>query len=115
MNSYDLLILDEARAFIKAMPKSAQKKLVKVLDYVRLGSIKKDYFKKLKGSDDIWEFRVADSDKWYRMLAFFIKTKDGTVTVIVATHGFEKEGSKTPSQQIKRAERIKNEFRWANK
>jgi len=53
MNSYDILVLDEAKAFIKAMSKSAQKKLVKAMDYVRMGSIKKDYFKKLTGTDDI--------------------------------------------------------------
>ncbi|MGV3684436.1 MAG: type II toxin-antitoxin system RelE/ParE family toxin [Daejeonella sp.] len=115
MNSYDILVLDEAKAFIKAMPKSAQKKLVKAMDYVRIGSIKKDYFKKLTGTDDIWEFRIADSEKWYRILAFFMKANDGPVTVIVATHGFEKEGAKTPSQQIGRAERIKKEFQSVNK
>ena len=45
----------------------------------------------------------------------FVKAKDGSVTVIVASHGFEKEGSKTPQQQIERAERIKKEFQSANK
>jgi len=115
MNSYDILVLDEAKAFIKAMPKSAQKKLVKAMDYVRMGSIKKDYFKKLTSTDDIWEFRIADSDKWYRILSFFVKAEDGSVTVIVASHGFEKEGSKTPQQQIERAERIKKDFQLANK
>ena len=115
MNSYDILVLDEAKAFIKALPKSAQKKLVKAMDYVRMGSIKKDYFKKLTGTDDIWEFRIADSEKWYRILAFFMKAKDGSVTMIVATHGFEKEGAKTPPQQIERAERIKKEFQSVNK
>jgi len=33
----------------------------------------------------------------------------------VASHGFEKEGSKTPQQQIERAERIKKDFQLANK
>ena len=113
MNAYDIMLLDEARAFIKAMPKSAQKKLVKAMDYVRLGIIKKEYFKKLTGTDDIWEFRIADSDKWYRILAFFIRSKDGSITIVIATHGFEKEGAKTPQQQIERAERIKKDFRSA--
>lgn len=100
MNSYDILVLDEAKAFIKITPKSAKKKLVKAMDYVRMGSIKKDYFKKLTGTTDIWEFRITDSDKWYRILSFFIKSKDGFVTVIVASLGFEKKSNKTPQQQI---------------
>jgi len=97
MSAYDIMLLEEAKAFIKVMPKSAQ-----------------DYFKKLTGTDDIWEFRVADSDKWYRILAFFTRSKDGKITVVIATHGFEKEGAKTPQQQIDRAERIKKDFQAAN-
>lgn len=114
MHAYDIMILEEAKAFIKAMPKSAQKKLVKAMDYVRLGIIKKDYFKKLTGTDDIWEFRIADSDKWYRIFAFFTRTKDGKITIVVATHGFEKESDKTPLQQIEKAKRIKKDFQSAN-
>jgi phage-related protein len=114
MSAYDIMLLEEAKAFIKAMPKSAQKKLVKAMDYVRMGTIKKDYFKKMTGTDDIWEFRVADSDKWYRILAFFTRSKDGKITVVIATHGFEKEGAKTPQQQIDRAERIKKDFQSVN-
>ena len=97
MSAYDIMLLEEAKAFIKVMPKSAQ-----------------DYFKKLTGTDDIWEFRVADSDKWYRILAFFMRSRDGKITVVIATHGFEKEGAKTPQQQIDRAERIKKDFQAAN-
>jgi phage-related protein len=114
MNAYDIMLLEEAKAFIKAMPQSAQKKLVRAMDYVRMGIIKKDYFKKLTGTDDIWEFRITDSDKWYRILAFFTRTKDGKVTIVIATHGFEKEGNKTPQQQIERAERVKKDFLSAN-
>ena len=114
MSAYDIMLLEEAKAFIKAMPKSAQKKLVKAMDYVRMGTFKKDYFKKLIGTDDIWEFRIADSDKWYRILAFFMRSRDGKITVVIATHGFEKEGAKTPQQQIDRAERIKKDFQAAN-
>jgi phage-related protein len=114
MNAYDILILDEAKAFIKAMPKSAQKKLVKAMDYVRMGTIKKDYFRKLTGTDDIWEFRIADSYKWFRIFAFFTRSKDEKMTVVIATHGFEKEGDKTPQQQIDKAERIKRDFQLAN-
>ena len=114
MNAYDIILLEEARVFIKTMPKSAQKKLVKAMDYVRMGVIKKDYFKKLTGTDDIWEFRIADSEKWYRILAFFTRSKDGKITVVIATHGFEKESSKTPQQQIEKAERIKKDFKSVN-
>jgi len=94
MSAYDIMLLEEAKAFIKVMPKSAQ-----------------DYFKKLTGTDDIWEFRVADSDKWYRILAFFTRSKDGKITVVIATHGFEKEGAKKPQQQLTGLNGLKRIFR----
>ena len=114
MAAYDIILLEEVKTFIKSMPKSAQKKLVKAMDYVRMGHIKKEHFKKLTGTDEIWEFRIADSNKWFRILAFFYSAQDGNVTIVIATNGFEKESSKTPKQQIEKAERIKKDFQLAN-
>lgn len=29
-----------------------------------------DWFKKLKGTDEIFEFRIVENKKWYRLFAF---------------------------------------------
>jgi len=43
-----------------------------------------------------------------------MRSKDGKMTFIIATHEFEKKSDKTPLQQIEKAERIKRYFQSAN-
>jgi phage-related protein len=65
-----------------------------------------ELFKKL--DDFIWEFRT-NYNKNYRLLAFWDKTENET-TLVLATHGFVKKTQKTPKNEIKRAEEIRNQY-----
>ena len=66
-----------------------------------------DLFKKLDGSDDIWEFRTKYGGIEYRLLAFWDKT---TNSLVIATHGFEKKTWVVPTNEIAKAEAIRREY-----
>jgi phage-related protein len=66
-----------------------------------------ELFKKL--NDSIWEFRTKYLGRQIRILAFWDKTKR-TETLVLATNGFIKKTSKTPQNEIERAERIRNRY-----
>jgi len=73
-----------------------------VRDYER---VSKEYFKKLVGTDDIWEMRIKLGRDIFRILCFMEKGK-----IIVLTNGFVKKSQKTPTAEIKLAEKRKKEF-----
>lgn len=73
-----------------------------IRDYER---VSKEYFKKLVGTDDIWEVRTKFGRDIFRILCFF---DDGKI--IVLTNGFVKKSEKTPSSEIRLAENRKKEY-----
>jgi len=75
-------------------------RLVERLDLVPL-----QYFKKLIGTDDIWEIRTQTSGSSYRFLGFF----DGA-TLLILTTGFSKKQQKTPSREIDLAIERKRDY-----
>lgn len=62
-------------------------------------------FKKLKGTDGIWEIRVFFSKNKYRFLCFQHKGK-----LVILTNAFLKKTDKTPKREIKLAEQRRAEF-----
>ena len=66
-----------------------------------------DLFKKLDGSDDIWEFRTKYDGMEYRLLAFWDKT---TNRLVVATHGLVKKTWAVPAIEIAKAEAIRKDY-----
>ena len=71
----------------------------------RIDHVPSQYFKKLTGTDDIWECRVRTRGGFYRFFAFFVESGN-----LIATHGYSKKTSKTDMQEIRRAERYRREF-----
>jgi phage-related protein len=67
--------------------------------------VPKQYFKKLVNTDDIWEVRVVLSSNIFRLLGFF----DGN-NLVILTNGFVKKTQKTPKNEIKLAEKRKNDY-----
>jgi phage-related protein len=63
------------------------------------------YFKKLTGTDEIWEYRVQYGSNIYRIFCFF-----DTHSVVILTHGLIKKTQKTPMQEIERAETYRKDF-----
>ena len=65
-----------------------------------------EIFKKLDDTD-IWEFRILFARIAYRLFAFWDTREE---TLIVATHGIIKKTQKTPTKEIRKAERIRKEY-----
>ncbi len=74
--------------------------LIEQIDIVPL-----KYFKKLKGTDDIWEVRVQQGNNIFRILGFF----DGK-DLVVLNHAFTKKSQKIPQKEIALAEKRKQNY-----
>lgn len=71
--------------------------LVETLDIVPI-----QYFKKLEGTDDIWEVRVDFGGSTFRLLGFMDRG-----SLVILTNGFAKKTQKTPATEIRLAEQRK--------
>jgi phage-related protein len=63
------------------------------------------YFKKLIGTENIWECRIQYGSNIYRIFCFF-----DSHSVVVLTHGLVKKSQKTPQSEIAKAEAYRKEF-----
>ena len=104
----EVIFLEQAISFLDELDEKAQKKFLKAFRKTseRLFG---NWFKKLKGTDDIYEFRINDKGKFYRLFAFW-DNLDDISTLIVSTHGIEKKSNKTPKQEIQKAKKIKQKY-----
>jgi phage-related protein len=86
-------------------PKVAQKVLWVLRLIEELDRVPSQYFKKLTGTEEIWESRIRTQSSTYRVFSFFV---DGDTLVL--THGYSKKTRKTDSKQIKRAEGYRRDY-----
>lgn len=85
--------------------KQAQK-IAWVLElFEEMSVVPKQYFKKLKNTDDIWEVRIIFSGDIFRILGFFVSNNN-----FVLTNGFIKKSQKTPQSEINLAEERKRNY-----
>jgi phage-related protein len=101
-------LLQRAEDFYDSLPEEIQKKFLRAFDKTTMG-LKGDWFKKMPGTDDIYEFRVEGNNSWYRMFAFWDSTKE-EATLIVCSNGIQKKSNKTDKSDIKVAEEIKKDY-----
>jgi phage-related protein len=106
MRYFETIFLEEADQFIRELPPKVVKKLFYNVDLAEQTNDPK-LFKKLQ--NDIWEFRISYLGLQVRLLAFWDKS-DNKRTLVVATHGFFKKGSKVPSSELDRAENIRKKY-----
>lgn len=67
--------------------------------------VPKEYFKKLIGTEGIWEIRASYGNKEFRLLGFF---HEGNLVIL--TNGFVKKSQRTPTEEIELAEKRKKDF-----
>jgi phage-related protein len=101
----NVIFLKQAEEFIEDLDDRTRKKLFYAFRKTRerLFGI---WFKKMAGSNDIFEFRIDEAGKFYRVFAFW-DSEDDYETLIVCTHGLIKKTNKTPKAEIRKAEMIK--------
>jgi len=92
--------------FLDSLPAKAAQKVTWVLRLVEdLNLVPASYFKKLSGTEEIWECRISLGSNAYRILSFLAGN-----SVVVLTHGFVKKSQKTPRAEIEKAERYRRDF-----
>jgi phage-related protein len=92
--------------FYKSQDSKVQLKIEYVLDLVRFEKhVPIKFFKKLDSTNGIYEVRVITSQKSIRILCF---QDEGTLVVL--TNAFVKKTQKTPKNEIKLAEKLKDEY-----
>lgn len=104
----ELILLPEAEKFVDSIEQTARKKIFYAIRKTKM-RIYGDWFEKLKNSKDIFEFRVKDSNKFFRLFAFWDRTGDSE-TLIVCSNGLIKKTNKTPKQEIEKAELTKEKY-----
>jgi len=104
----EVIFLKPAEEFIAKLDKKSRNKLFKAMRKTQ-ERIHGHWFKKLKGTNGIYEFRVDEDSKFYRLFTFWDK-EGKTETLIVGTHGIAKKTNKTPANEIQKAERLKQEY-----
>ena len=92
--------------FLDSLSGKAAQKVTWVLKLIEdLDIVPSSYFKKLTGTEEIWECRIAFGSNAYRIFCFFAGNY-----VVVLTHGFTKKSQKTPKTEIEKAEAYKKGF-----
>ena len=91
--------------FIDSLPGKVAQKIVWVLKLLEdLQIVPSSYFKKLVGTEEIWECRIQFGSNTYRIFCFFIDNS------VILTHGFVKKSQKIPAGEIERAEAYRRDF-----
>ena len=98
--------MEEANEFIAELNPKTIKKIFYNIDLAEQTNEPK-LFKKLQ--NDIWELRTKFGGLQIRLLAFWDKS-DNKKTLVIATNGFIKKVDKVPTNEIERAERLREKY-----
>ncbi len=92
--------------FLDSLSAKQADKITWVLSLVEdLQLVPRQYFKKLVGTEGIWEVRIEFGSDIFRLLGFFDKG-----SLVVLTNGFTKKTQKTSANEIALAEKRKKEY-----
>ncbi len=91
--------------FLDGLDVRAADKVRRGLELLRLfgNALREPNSKKL--NKDLFELRVIESSNIYRMFYFFVVGNE-----IIITHGFTKKTTKTPDNEIERAEAYRRDY-----
>ena len=91
--------------FLNSLPGKVAQKVAWVLNLVEdLDVIPSQYFKKLIGTEGVWECRIQLGSNIYRIFCFFMDNS------VVLTHGIVKKSRKIPRNEIEKAEAYQRDF-----
>ena len=92
--------------FLNSLSGKVAQKVTWVLSLLEdMHIVPSSYFKKLTGSEGIWECRIQFGSNAYRIFCFF-----DDKSVVVLTNGFMKKSQKTPQSEIEKAEAYRRDF-----
>lgn len=106
MRYFETRFLEEANQFLAKLDAKSVNKILYHIDLAELTNDPK-LFKKL--TTEIWELRTVFAGLQYRLFAFWDKSNKKE-TLVIATHGFIKKTNKVPKNEIKRAEKLRENY-----
>ncbi|HEY5912789.1 MAG TPA: type II toxin-antitoxin system RelE/ParE family toxin [Verrucomicrobiae bacterium] len=93
-------------AFLVRLDGRQAQKIAWVLRLVKeLPMVPKQYFKKLEGTQDIWEVRADLGNDAFRLLGFWDQGQ-----LIILTNAFAKKSQKAPAREITLAEQRRADY-----
>ena len=96
--------------FFKSLDEDSRRKVLWMLKSLEsLPKIPMKFFKHIEGVKGLFELRISWEGKAYRIFCFFDKGNK-----IILCNGFIKKDQKTPKQEIIKAIKIKEEYRYEN-
>lgn len=104
----DVRILPDCEEFLDKLDEKTKSKILRDIRKTMEG-LHGEWFRKMPGTGDLWEFRTLFNKSYYRIFAFWHKEGKNS-TLIVCTHGLIKKTDKTPSSDIEKAQRIRKEY-----
>ena len=101
-----LLIKDYFINFLKNQPEKVQNKIYKVIEIIEtFERIPETYLKQIKGTKGLYEARIRIGKNIWRVFCFFDKGR-----LVILLTGFQKKTQKTPKKEIKKAEKLMQEY-----
>lgn len=95
-----------AEEFILSLSEKQRDRVLSALDQIeRDDSVPAHLFKKLTGTDGLWEVRVNHAGGTFRLLAFF----DGPLIVVLVS-GFAKKTQRLPVKEIVLAQERRRDY-----
>ena len=92
--------------FYNAQSIDVQKKIDWIVGLIQvLKIVPKKYLKHLTGTDGLYEIRVQVGNNIYRIFCFF---DEGNLVILLS--GFQKKDQKIPKKEIKKAEKLRQEY-----
>ena len=92
--------------FFNEQTVKVKKKIIWTLNLIEeIEHIPETYLKHISDSDGLYEIRIKLSSNIFRVFCFFDEGE-----LIILMNGFQKKTSKTPKQEIKKAQEIKKEY-----
>jgi len=99
-----------AEEFLGLLEPAPRAKVVWTLELLRTQPfVPSKFWKKLPGTDNLWEVRVEYAGNIYRILACTYKGNR-----VILLHGFQKKTQKTPRQELEIAEQRKKRYLQAH-
>ena len=106
IEKFNVEFLPEAVEFMNSLDQKSQQKIYYNIKKAQLIN-DPALFKKL--NDNIWEFRTHYNKTHFRIFAFWDKSQEQQ-TLVLSTHGLIKKTGKTPTSDLEKAERIREQY-----
>jgi phage-related protein len=103
---HEVVLLDPAKDFVRALERKLQAKALRAIDLLRLfgPQLPMPHTRKLSGYD-LWELRAKQGSTICRLFYFQHQNR-----FFVVTSGYVKKADRTAPEQIQRALRLKMEY-----